>query len=174
MLRLEIQIPSILVLIGTSGAGKTSLAQRLFLRTEILSSDSCRALVSDQENDQSATPEAFELLLTLARLRLKRKRLCVIDATNLTVKDRAKYLALGNEFQCPVCALVVNPGIEICLERTSRRGDRDISVEIVKWQHDELLMNRPSLSSEGYSNVWELTNGEVGASSVKVLRRPDR
>jgi protein phosphatase len=166
MLSLEIRIPSVVVLIGVSGAGKSSLARKLFLPTEILSSDSCRALVSDKENDQSATPEAFALLLTIARLRLKRGRLCIVDATNLSARDRKKNLVLGKEFGCPVSALVVNPGIEVCLERTMRRTDRDISLEVVSKQYDEFLANLPWLSSEGYSNIWELT----GRESVEVLR----
>jgi protein phosphatase len=166
VLSLEIRIPSVVVLIGISGAGKSSLARKLFFPTEVLSSDSCRALVSDEENNQSATPEAFELLLTIARLRLKRGRLCIIDATNLKASDRKKYLVLGKEFGCPVSALIVNPGIEVCLERTVRRADRDISLEVVTRQYDEFLANLPLLWLEGYSDIWELT----GRESVEVLR----
>lgn len=170
MLRLELQVPSILVLIGISGAGKSSLARTLFLPTEILSSDRCRALISDEENNQSVTPQAFELLLTIARFRLARRRLCVIDATNLSVKDRAKYLVLGRESGCPVCALVIDPGINICLERTANRIDRDISITVVKTQHDELMANLPLLESEGYSRVWELAGARGTTSSIEVFR----
>nr|WP_262489957.1 AAA family ATPase [Hymenobacter sp. AT01-02] len=44
---------SLVLLIGTSGAGKSTFARRLFQATEIVSSDQCRALVADDENDQS-------------------------------------------------------------------------------------------------------------------------
>ena len=170
MLRLELQIPSILVLIGISGAGKSSLARSLFLPTEILSSDRCRALISDEENNQFVTPQAFELLLAIARFRLARGRLCVIDATNLSAKDRAKYLVLGREFRCPVSALVVDPELNICLERTASRVDRDISMEVVKAQHDELMANLPLLESEGYSRVWKLAGGQGTSPSIEVFR----
>ena len=54
---MEIKIPelSLVVLIGISGSGKSSFAKKHFKRTEILSSDECRALVSDDENSQLAT-----------------------------------------------------------------------------------------------------------------------
>jgi protein phosphatase len=170
MLSLEFQVPSIVVLIGVSGAGKSSFARALFLPTEILSSDTCRALISDEENDQSVTAQAFDLLLTIARLRLARGRLCVVDATNLNPRDRSKYLVLGNEIGCPVSALVLDPGVSVCLARTAERMDRDINEEVVRRQHDEFVANLPSLGSEGYRRVWHLAGEQATASSVRVLR----
>ena len=54
---MQIEIPnlSLVVLIGPSGSGKSTFARRHFLPTEILSSDACRAMVSDDENDQAVT-----------------------------------------------------------------------------------------------------------------------
>lgn len=170
MPHLEIQVPSLLVLIGISGAGKSSLARSLFLPTEILSSDHCRALISDSENDQSVTPQAFELLLTIARFRLALGRLCVIDATNLSVKDRQKYVQLGREARCPVSALVVDPGIDVCLGRTAGRLDRDISIDVVRSQHAVLLANLPVLRSEGYARVWQFAEVQEANSSIEVVR----
>jgi protein phosphatase len=169
MLSLEFQVPSIIVLIGVSGAGKSSFARSLFLPTEILSSDACRALISDEENDQSVTAQAFSLLLAIARLRLVRGRLCVVDATNLNPRDRSKYLVLGRETGCPVSALVLDPGLHVCLERTAGRMDRDVSQEAVRRQYDEFVANLPSLGSEGYSRVWHFA-GEQAVTAVRVLR----
>jgi protein phosphatase len=61
---MKISIPelSLVLLVGPSGCGKTSFARKHFLPTEVVSSDFCRALVSDNENDQSATGDAFDLL----------------------------------------------------------------------------------------------------------------
>ena len=61
---------SLVVLIGPSGAGKSSFARRLFKPTEVLSSDYCRGLVSDDENDRAATGDAFEVLHFIARKRV--------------------------------------------------------------------------------------------------------
>src|SRR5882757_7511809 len=54
---MKISIPelSLVLLVGPSGCGKSSFARKHFLTTEVVSSGFCRALVSDNENDQSAT-----------------------------------------------------------------------------------------------------------------------
>jgi ABC-type phosphate transport system ATPase subunit len=59
---------ALVVLIGPSGSGKSTFAKAHFLPTEIVSSDACRGIVSDDENDQSATEEAFDLLHYIVRL----------------------------------------------------------------------------------------------------------
>jgi protein phosphatase len=82
---MKINLPelSLVLLIGPSGCGKSSFARKHFLPTEIVSSDFCRSVVSDDENDQSATGDAFDLLHTIVRKRLARGRLTVVDATNV-------------------------------------------------------------------------------------------
>ena len=69
-----IEIPdfSLVVLIGSTGSGKSTFAVKHFLPTEVISSDYCRALVSDDETDQSVTADAFELVREIAGRRLKR------------------------------------------------------------------------------------------------------
>jgi protein phosphatase len=80
---MKVSIPelSLVLLIGPSGSGKSSFGQKHFLPTEVVSSDACRGLVSDDENDQSATGDAFDLLQAIVRKRLSRGKLTVIDAT---------------------------------------------------------------------------------------------
>ncbi|HXR75433.1 MAG TPA: AAA family ATPase [Bryobacteraceae bacterium] len=166
MLRIDIPVPSVVVLIGASGAGKSSLARALFKQTEILSSDRFRAFISDNENDQAATADAFQLLYLVARKRLRRKRLCVIDATNIRERDRAGYVTLAREFDCPAVAIVLDPGIDICIERTTARRDRDILPEIVRQQYAELRRSLHSLNHEGYSRIWLLRDSLPGAVTV--------
>ncbi|MEG4811864.1 AAA family ATPase, partial [Microcoleus sp. F8-D1] len=74
---------SLVVLIGASGSGKSTFARQHFLPTEIISSDYCRGLVSDDENNQAATADAFEVLHLIAAKRLAAGKLTVIDATNV-------------------------------------------------------------------------------------------
>ncbi|MCC7245190.1 MAG: AAA family ATPase, partial [Saprospiraceae bacterium] len=82
---MKINIPelSLVVLIGASGSGKSSFAGKHFKKTEILSSDECRAWVSDDENNQSVSKDAFDVLYYIAGKRLKNGLLTVIDATNV-------------------------------------------------------------------------------------------
>src|SRR5579872_4730642 len=97
---MTIKIPrlSLVVLIGPSGSGKSTFARRHFRSTEVLSSDACRGLVSDDENAQSATHDAFDVLHYIAAKRLARGLLTVVDATNVQVEARKPLVALARDF----------------------------------------------------------------------------
>src|SRR5262249_6610702 len=97
---MKIEIPelSLVTLIGASGCGKYTFARAHFKSTEVLSSDFCRGMVSDDENDQSATNDAFEVLHFVARKRLKAGRLTVVDATNVQPEARKPLVELAREF----------------------------------------------------------------------------
>jgi protein phosphatase len=69
---------SLALLVGASGAGKSYFALRQFLASEVVSSDVCRGLVSDDETNQDATKDALELLHVIAGQRMARGRLTVI------------------------------------------------------------------------------------------------
>ena len=92
---MKITVPelSLVLLVGPSGCGKSTFARQHFKPTEVLSSDYCRGLVSDNENDQTATKEAFEVLHFIARKRLAAGRLTVIDATNVQPDSRKPLVA---------------------------------------------------------------------------------
>jgi ABC-type cobalamin/Fe3+-siderophores transport system ATPase subunit len=85
---------SLVVLIGPSGCGKSTFARRHFKTTEVLSSDSFRALVSDEENDQSSTDDAFAALHFVAARRLARAKLTVVDAP--TVQRASPTRSVGD------------------------------------------------------------------------------
>ena len=96
---MDIKIPnlSLVVLIGPSGSGKSTFAKKHFLPTEVLSSDFCRGLVSDDENDQRATNDAFAVLHFIARKRLAAGKLTVIDATNVQPEGRKPLVEHARE-----------------------------------------------------------------------------
>src|SRR5215207_2720138 len=99
---------ALVVLIGPSGCGKSTFAKTHFKETEVLSSDFCRALVSDDENDQSATKDAFEVLHYIAAKRLAAGRLTVVDATNVQPEARKPLVALARQYHCLPVAVVLN------------------------------------------------------------------
>ncbi len=108
---------ALVVLIGPSGSGKSSFARDHFKRTEVLSSDFCRGLVSDDENDQSATNNAFDVLHYIARKRLATARITVIDATNVQPESRRPLISLAREFHVLPVAIVLNLPERLCHER---------------------------------------------------------
>lgn len=124
---MEIKIPklSLVVLIGPSGSGKSTFARKHFRSSEVLSSDFCRGLVSDDENDQAATKDAFEVLHYVAAKRLARGRLTVIDATNVQPEARSPLVHLAREYHCLPVAIVFDLHESVCHERNRRRADRD-------------------------------------------------
>src|SRR6195256_907737 len=113
---MTISIPklSLVVLIGPSGSGKSTFASNHFLPTEILSSDACRAMVSDEENNQAVTNDAFAVLHFIAAKRLTLGRLTVIDATNVQPESRKPLVALARQFHCLPVAIVLNMSEKVC------------------------------------------------------------
>ena len=87
-MRIEIPEFALVALIGATSSGKTSFARRFFKETEILSSDFFRGMVSDNENDQTVSKEAFDLLFYAANKRLNNMKTTVIDATNVQQNAR--------------------------------------------------------------------------------------
>jgi protein phosphatase len=122
----NIEIPdfSLIVLIGSTGSGKSTFAAKHFLPTEAISSDYCRALVSDSETDLDVTGDAFDLVREIAGKRLKHRKLAVIDATNVRPADRKGWIALARQWHALPVAIVFDPGIDVCIERNKVRPDR--------------------------------------------------
>src|SRR5260221_5300160 len=120
---MQVTIPelSLVVLIGPSGSGKSSFARKHFKPTEGLSSDFCRGLVSDDENDQAATNDAFEVLHYVAAKRLARGRLTVVDATNVQPEARGPLVHLAREYHCLPVAIVFDLHESVCQERNRGR-----------------------------------------------------
>ena len=160
-----------MVLIGASGSGKSTLARRLFKPTEILSSDVCRGLVSDDENSQEATPDAFELLHFLARKRLARGLLTVVDATNVRPEDRAPLVKIAREFHCLPVALVVDLPEQVCHERNKVRPDRDFGPHVIRNQRTAMRRGLSGLQREGFRHVFFLKSEEE-CSNATLAREP--
>ena len=165
-----IDIPelSLLVLIGASGSGKSTFARKHFLPTEILSSDFFRGLVSDDENDQAASPDAFDALYYLLEKRLARARLTVVDATNVRPEDRKRLVATARQYHCFAVALVINTPERICHERNSTRPDRSFGPHVVKRQISDLRRGLHGLEREGFRYVHMIPSNE----EIEIRRTP--
>src|SRR5258708_22683905 len=122
-LSVKLTIPELclVVLIGPSGCGKSTFARQHFKPTEILSSDFCRGLVSDDENSQDATGDAFDVLRYVAGKRLARGLLTVIDATNVQPESRKPLVELAREHDVLPVAIVLDVPERVCHERNQAR-----------------------------------------------------
>ena len=163
-MRLEIPDPSLVLLVGPTSSGKSTFACRHFRPTEVVSSDAARAMVSDSENDQSATASAFRVVHLVAQLRLERARLAVVDATNVRPDARAPLVALARRAHLPVCAVVLDLPLDVCEARRRARTDRDAPAEAVMRQREQLHRTLGSACGDGLLHE--------GVSVVHVLRTP--
>jgi len=166
-----LNIPSraLVLLVGASGSGKSTFARKHFKSTEIVSSDALRAAVSDDEADQSASADAFEVLRLIAGKRLRRGRLTVIDATSVQRDSRRSLKALAAPYGRPAVAIVLHLPLETCLARLQSRADRLVAPEVVQKQTADLTASLPGLPSEGFEQVYVLENTEDIDSSQVFL-----
>ena len=156
---------SLVLLVGASGSGKSTFARTHFGPYEVLSSDVFRGLVSNDENDQSATPAAFEALRHVASQRLRAGLLTVIDATNVQAESRRSLVQLARDHDVLPVAIVLDVPVGVCVERNAARTDRDFGASVVKRQHDQLQRSLKGLGREGFRKVHVLRGVEEIAAA---------
>ena len=170
---MEVRFPelSLVVLIGTSGAGKSTFARRHFLPTEIISSDYCRGLVADDENDQSATKAAFEVLHFIIGKRLEAGRLAVVDATNVRQDARKPLVEIARRYHMLPVALVFDVPEALCHERNRTRPNRDFGSHVVRNQRRDLQRSLRGLQREGFRHVTVFRSVEE-VDAATLVREP--
>jgi protein phosphatase len=159
-MRIEIPKLSLVVLIGPSGSGKSTFARKHFLPSEVISSDFCRGLVSDNENDQAATKDAFEVLHYVAAKRLARSRLTVVDATNVQPEARSPLVQLARQHHCLPVAIVFDLPESVCQKRNRGRDDRDFGPHVIRQQRSQLRRSLKGLRREGFRHVFIFESAE--------------
>lgn len=167
---MNIRIPqlSLVALIGPSGSGKSTFARNHFLSSEVISSDACRALVADDENDQSATGDAFDVLYYIARKRLAAGRMTVVDATNVRPEDRKRLVELAREYHVLPCAIVFDLPERVCQDRNTARPDRNFGPHVIRNQQAALRKGLRGLEREGFRHVTVLRSVEdVEAAAIE-------
>ncbi len=170
---MKITLPelSLVALVGSTGSGKSTFARRHFKPTEVLSSDSCRGLVSDDENSQTATNDAFDVLYFIARKRLAAGKLTVIDATNVQPDARKPIVALAREYHCVPVAIVLNLPEKLCHERNQGRPERSFGPHVARQHAQALRRSLRHLKDEGFRHVFVLSSPEE-IDAVVVERQP--
>ncbi|MEX1046996.1 MAG: polynucleotide kinase-phosphatase [Actinomycetota bacterium] len=170
---MNIKVPelSLVVLVGASGSGKSTFAARHFGKTEVLSSDFCRALVGDDENDQSVTAEAFKVLNFIAATRLELGKLTVVDATNVQQDSRKPLVQLARDHHVLPVAVVFDVPEKVCIDRNVSRPDRNFGSQVIRRQHSQLRRSLRSLEREGFRRVFVLRSVEE-VEAVEIEREP--
>ncbi len=142
---LSLPLRTLLVLCGVAGAGKSTFARRLVeehsaqgLRaTSIVSSDYCRALVCDDDNNQRVSGDAFDLLYYIVEKRLLQARFSIVDSTALQADTRRKLLQMAQRYNYTACLLIFNTSSATCIQRDHLR-ERKVGDEVI-YYHERLL-----------------------------------
>src|SRR5690606_611331 len=139
------------------GCGKSTFAARHFLPTEVISSDVCRGLVSDDENDQKATHLAFELLHFMVEIRLRNRRFTVVDATNLRPEDRKSLRELASAHDTLCSAILFDTPRRLCKERNAGRPDRNFSPRVIDRHCSLFRQAARNIKKEKFHRIYRLT-----------------
>ncbi|HSR54538.1 MAG TPA: polynucleotide kinase-phosphatase [Acidobacteriota bacterium] len=168
---MKIEVPelSLVALVGISGSGKSTFAKAHFKPTEVISSDYCRGLISDDESDQSATKDAFELLHYIAAKRLAAGRLTVVDATNVQQDARKPLVRLAREHDVLPVAIVLDLPAKLCHQRNKDRPDRQFGSHVTRQQAQQLRKSLRSLKREGFRHVTVLKSPQE-VEQAQVVR----
>ena len=161
----------LVVLIGPSGCGKSTFARKHFKPTEVISSDFCRGLVSNDENSQDATGDAFDVLKYVVGKRLARGLLTVIDATNVQAEARKPLVELAREHDVLPVAVVLKMPESLCQERNKGRADRSFGPHVIRNQLIQLRRSLRGLEREGFRYVHVLDTPEA-VEQVAFERQP--
>jgi predicted kinase len=169
--RLAIPRNTLVVLCGPAGCGKSTFAAKHFLATQTVSSDACRALVSDDPANQAISHHAFDLMYFIIEKRLTLGRLTVADATNLDRRDRRALIKLARWFDFNAAAVIFNIPLEICLARNAART-RKVPEDALRRQFEMLEATLISIDREGFDFVYVLDQRDQ--ETVKIEIKPPR
>ncbi|SCL23460.1 polynucleotide kinase-phosphatase [Micromonospora nigra] len=168
MTALDIPELALVALVGVSGSGKSTFARRHFAPSQVLSSDTFRAMVADDENDQSASSDAFDALHHVAAIRLRRGLLTVVDATNLQPHARAALVRVAREHDVLPVAVVLDVPEALAWERTQGRPDRTFGRPVLTRMQRDLRRAYGLLAREGFRKVHVLRGvDEIDAAQVR-------
>jgi protein phosphatase len=104
-----------------AGAGKSTFARQHFKPTQVVSSDTCRALIGDRERNPHVDPDTFDLFHFIIQKRLNLSRLTVADSTALYDFARHRLMDLAHKADYHTCLIVFNLPRAVCLQRDQQR-----------------------------------------------------
>ncbi|MGV9982301.1 polynucleotide kinase-phosphatase, partial [Micromonospora wenchangensis] len=166
---LDIPELALVALVGVSGSGKSTFAARHFAPSQVLASDAFRAMVADDENDQSASADAFGALHHVAGVRLRRGRLTVVDATNLQPHARAGLVRVARDHDVLPVAIVLDVPEALAWERTVSRADRTHGRQVLARMQRDLRRSYGQLEREGFRRVHVLRGvEEIDAARIRL------
>ncbi len=144
--------PAVVVLIGASGAGKSTWAGRRYRAAEIVSSDALRAVVGTGPHDLAASGDAFAIVDAVIAARTRRRLTTVVDTLGLDPGRRSHYLEAGRRAGLPTVAVVVQTDPATCRRRNAAR-DLPVPAAALDGQLRRMRTIDLEIASEGWDLV---------------------
>jgi predicted kinase len=163
--------PSLVVLVGAAGAGKSTFAARHFEPDEVLSSDGFRERMTGDAADQTTTGAAFAALHRAVERRLGLGDVAVVDATNVLPRARSALVRRAATAGVPAVAIILDLPPSLVIERNAVRVGRRVPVDVVRRQLADLVRAGldGALEREGFALVVRLTHPDE-VESVRIVR----
>ncbi len=132
---LELPSPSLIVLVGPPGSGKSTWAAQL--EASVVSSDALRALTGEGEHDLRASVDAFAVLDDVVERRMKRRLTTVIDSLGTDPQRRTTWRALAERHGVPCVAVIFDvPAAQVRKQNRSRPErvpDEVLRKQLAEW-----------------------------------------
>ncbi len=157
--------PALVVLVGASGAGKSTWAGAHYRAQEIVSSDDLRAIVGSGRHDLDASTDAFALLDQIVAARARRGLTCVVDTLGLDPQRRRGYLAIARAHAVPAVAVLVDAPPALARKRNAAR-DRPVPADTLRAQLRRAAQVRDELAAEGWDQVLVVTAAEPAGTAA--------
>jgi protein phosphatase len=129
--------------------------------------------VADDENDQTATPQAFAVLYFIAARRMRRGRVTVVDSTNVRRADRQRVLWLAARYHRPAAAILFASPLEVCIAQNRARTERQVDPEAIRLQWERMPRSGAELAQEGFQATLVLRSSADAGSAVVTRAGPD-
>ena len=164
---LEFVDNALIILCGPAGGGKSYFAGKFFAPCQVVSSDQCRAMVCDDQANQAASADAFELFFTIIGFRLKHNRLAVADATNLSAPYRSRLRQIASSYNKPAYLVVFTTQLDQCLRNNNLR-DCQVERYVIEDHTAKLQTALKNIPNEPYQHVYNLTSTDTNDLHVQI------
>jgi protein phosphatase len=156
---------ALIVLIGVHGCGKSTFAAQWFSPAEIISPEAATAHARDPYVDAAVLDAA----IADAEERLRNRQLVVIDAPNIDAAARKPWIALARRWHASAVAIVLDPGLDICVARNAAKADRHIDPTLLRHMTQQMRQGLAKLRREAFRKVFRLSSTDA-IDAVRVAR----